>query len=265
MLRDESWVDEAERSRGCWRLRTRGAPRSPRRDAFSLSVARLQQASSAAVGTLLRIMTDREAPAASRVRAADVVLQIAMRGIEMEDLDARLAIRASGGTNRKCDRRGCSRGPMTKSLDKRVGRLEATAVLSTAAGIDTPDLRSHSEASVGVIQQIRSLNARTLDLLSRAGSLGRSDTVLRAIREVRANIELLARLTGELDEKPIRFPSIVMLPATSEDEPTLTLDVEPYPWRYITSDKKKRKLNLRKTGQNPRQSLDCRRVHPPAP
>jgi hypothetical protein len=35
-------------------------------------------------------MTDREAPAASRVRAADVVLQTALRGIEMEDLEARL-------------------------------------------------------------------------------------------------------------------------------------------------------------------------------
>ncbi len=66
------------------------AYRKARRDAFSQSVARLQHASSAAVGTLLRIMTDREAPAASRVRAADVVLQIALRGIEMEDLEARL-------------------------------------------------------------------------------------------------------------------------------------------------------------------------------
>ena len=47
--------------------------------------------SSAAVGTLLRIMTDREATPASRVRAADVVLQTALRGMEMEDLEARVA------------------------------------------------------------------------------------------------------------------------------------------------------------------------------
>ena len=64
--------------------------RKARREAFSQSVARLQHASNAAVGTLLRVMTDREAPAASRVRAADVVLQTALRGIEMEDLEARL-------------------------------------------------------------------------------------------------------------------------------------------------------------------------------
>ena len=64
--------------------------RKARREAFSHSIARLQHASNAAVGTLLRVMTDREAPAASRVRAADVVLQTALRGMEIEDIDARL-------------------------------------------------------------------------------------------------------------------------------------------------------------------------------
>lgn len=65
--------------------------RKARREAFSQSVARLQHASNAAVGTLLRVMTDREAPAASRVRAADVVLQAALRGMEMEDIEARVS------------------------------------------------------------------------------------------------------------------------------------------------------------------------------
>ena len=66
------------------------AYRQARRDAFSRSVARLQHASQAAVGTLLRVMTDRDAQASSRVRAADIVLQTALRGMEMEDLEARL-------------------------------------------------------------------------------------------------------------------------------------------------------------------------------
>lgn len=67
------------------------AYRAARREAFSQSVARLQHASSAAVGTLLRIMTDRDASSASRVHAADVVLQTALRGMEMEELEARVA------------------------------------------------------------------------------------------------------------------------------------------------------------------------------
>ena len=65
--------------------------RKARREAFSQSVARLQHASNAAVGTLLRVMTDREAPAASRVRAADVILQTALRGMEMEDIEVRVS------------------------------------------------------------------------------------------------------------------------------------------------------------------------------
>jgi hypothetical protein len=67
------------------------AYRKARRKAFSQSVARLQQASNAAVGTLLRVMTDQEAPAASRVRAADVVLQTALRGMQIEEIEARVA------------------------------------------------------------------------------------------------------------------------------------------------------------------------------
>jgi hypothetical protein len=67
------------------------AYRKARREAFSQSIARLQQASNAAVGTLLRVMTDREAPAASRVRAADVVLQTTLRGMQMEEIEARVA------------------------------------------------------------------------------------------------------------------------------------------------------------------------------
>ena len=66
-------------------------PRLARRESFSQSIARLQHASNAAVGTLLRVMTDREATPSSRVRAAEVVLQTAFRGMEMEDIEARVS------------------------------------------------------------------------------------------------------------------------------------------------------------------------------
>src|ERR1035441_4568455 len=47
--------------------------RQARREAFEQSIARLQQASGAAVSTLLTIMEDRKHPAAVRVRAAESV------------------------------------------------------------------------------------------------------------------------------------------------------------------------------------------------
>jgi predicted site-specific integrase-resolvase len=67
------------------------AYREARRAAFSQSIARLQQASSAAVSVLIKIMVDPDAPTSSRVRAADVVLERASKAIELEDLDQRIA------------------------------------------------------------------------------------------------------------------------------------------------------------------------------
>ena len=62
-----------------------------RRAGVSQSNARLQQASSAAVSTLLKIMVDAGAPAAARVRAADRVLDHSKQAIESEDIDVRVA------------------------------------------------------------------------------------------------------------------------------------------------------------------------------
>ncbi len=65
--------------------------RQARRDAFSQCVARLQHAAPAAVGTLLRVMADQTAPAASRLRAASHVLEHTARAMELDDLASRLA------------------------------------------------------------------------------------------------------------------------------------------------------------------------------
>lgn len=76
------------------------AYREARRAAFRQSVARLQQASGAAVSTLLKIMVDANSPPSVRVRAADSVLDHSNKAIELEDIEARLAEleRAAEGT-----------------------------------------------------------------------------------------------------------------------------------------------------------------------
>ena len=65
--------------------------RRARRAAFGQCISRLQQASTAAVSTLLRIMVDPNAPPSTRVRAADSVLDHAAKSIELEDLETRLS------------------------------------------------------------------------------------------------------------------------------------------------------------------------------
>jgi hypothetical protein len=77
-----------------WRLQRKPAFRKAlfeaRNDAFSQAIGRLQHASSAAATSLLRVMCDGAAPASSRVRAAQCVLESAARGLGLQDLEIRL-------------------------------------------------------------------------------------------------------------------------------------------------------------------------------
>jgi hypothetical protein len=67
------------------------AYRAARRAAHAQSVARLQQATSAAVTTLLKVMVDPSTPPSTKVRAADSVLDHSAKAIEIEDIEARVS------------------------------------------------------------------------------------------------------------------------------------------------------------------------------
>ena len=67
------------------------AYREAKRAAFSQSMARLHQMASAAVTTLGKALVDPNTPPATRVRAADGILDHTAKAIELEDLEARLA------------------------------------------------------------------------------------------------------------------------------------------------------------------------------
>jgi putative insertion element HTH domain-containing protein len=75
-----------------------------RRVAFSQTNARLQQAASAAVSTLLKIMVDVKAPASARVRAADLILERAKQAMESEDIEVRLAKLERAGNKNPAER-----------------------------------------------------------------------------------------------------------------------------------------------------------------
>jgi hypothetical protein len=54
-----------------------------------------------------------------------------------------------------------------------------------------------------LLGQVRDLQQRALDILDQAEEAGELRTALGAIREARGNLELLAKLLGELDERPV--------------------------------------------------------------
>ncbi len=54
-----------------------------------------------------------------------------------------------------------------------------------------------------LLADVRGLQERALAILDRAEEAGELRTALTAIREARGNLELLAKLLGELDERPV--------------------------------------------------------------
>jgi hypothetical protein len=64
--------------------------RAARREVVNQSIARLQQATGAAGTVMLKLMADPNVPAAVRLRAAECVFDRAFKGVELEDLEARL-------------------------------------------------------------------------------------------------------------------------------------------------------------------------------
>jgi hypothetical protein len=64
--------------------------REARRNAYAQAIARLQQGTSAAATTLLKMMIDPATPASVRVRAAEAIFNHAAKAIEIEDIEVRV-------------------------------------------------------------------------------------------------------------------------------------------------------------------------------
>lgn len=64
--------------------------REARADAFLQAARRMQEATNAAVTTLLEVMKDPKAPVATRVRVAELVLEWGERSFESENLEVRV-------------------------------------------------------------------------------------------------------------------------------------------------------------------------------
>ena len=67
------------------------AYREARRAVVQHAITQVQRATGEAVETLRSVMQDAEAPASAKVSAAKAILETAVKGIEIEDLAARIA------------------------------------------------------------------------------------------------------------------------------------------------------------------------------
>lgn len=77
------------------------AYRAAKRAAFGQAIGRLHHLSSAAVSTLGKVMLEGGTPPATKVRAADSILNHTIKAIENEDIEARVAaLERAAGANK---------------------------------------------------------------------------------------------------------------------------------------------------------------------
>jgi hypothetical protein len=77
-----------------------------------------------------------------------------------------------------------------------------------------------------LLEQVRDLQVRTFAILEAAEASEQHRTALSAIREARGNLELLAKLLGELDERPVT--NILISPEWLELRTVIVTALEPY-------------------------------------
>ena len=76
------------------------AYREARRQIVQQAVVQVQHATGTAVHTLLAVMQDANAPASAKVSAAKTIIETAIKAVELEDLEARIATLEAHGEPR---------------------------------------------------------------------------------------------------------------------------------------------------------------------
>ena len=110
--------------------------------------------------------------------------------------------------------------PRREEIDRALVAGDANTKLSSVFAVSEQALRRHTGSHLpaklvmaqeaaevaqadDLLEQVRDLQRRALDILDKAEEAGELRTALSAIREARGNLELLAKLLGELDERPV--------------------------------------------------------------
>ena len=103
-----------------------------------------------------------------------------------------------------------------------LGRHKANHLPAALAKAQEAEEVAHADDLLG---KVRDLQGRALAILDKAEDAGDLRTALGAIREARGNLELLAKLLGELDERPV---NVLVSPEWLELRMVIVGALEPY-------------------------------------
>jgi transposase-like protein len=98
-------------------------------------------------------------------------------------------------------------GAPYRSVAKRYGLSDSAVYRHKTEHLPAHLLKAREAEEVAqaddLLEQVRHLQGRALEILERAEKSGDLRTALAAISQARANLELLGKLAGELDERPV--------------------------------------------------------------
>jgi hypothetical protein len=98
-------------------------------------------------------------------------------------------------------------GAPYRSVAKRYGLSESAVYRHKTEHLPAHLLKAKDVEEVAraddLLEQVRLLQGHALDILERAEKAGDLRTALAAISQARGNLELLGKLAGELDERPV--------------------------------------------------------------
>ena len=98
-------------------------------------------------------------------------------------------------------------GAPYRSVAKRFGLSESAVYRHKTEHVPAHLLKAKDAEEAAraddLLEQVRNLQVHALDILERAEKTGDLRTALAAISQARGNLELLGKLAGELDERPV--------------------------------------------------------------
>jgi transposase-like protein len=122
-------------------------------------------------------------------------------------------------------------GAPYRSVAKRFGLSESAVYRHKTEHLPVHLLKAREVEEVAqaddLLEQVRHLQTHALDILDRAEKAGDLRTALAAISQARGNLELLGKLAGELDERPVI--NLNVSPEWLELRPVIVGALEPHP------------------------------------
>ncbi len=134
--------------------------------------------------------------------------------------------------------------PDRESIDKALARQTSNRELARVYSLSEASIRRHKanhlparvaraqeaedvREALDVVRQLKAINAASLHILKEAREQGRQGTALAAIDRIHKQIELQAKLLGELDDRP--QVNVLVSPQWLELRATIVTALERHP------------------------------------